>query len=130
MRPIQYTRKFSSEDSFILFQAEISNLMVERKKRLKPIELLCFSVLVMAHNRYGDITSKSAREWALSKLAEYKAGFTPNSLVRYRARLLKKGWLLKTENSYRIAPVFDFKMLPRKHDRVFVFSVGYTEAQP
>lgn len=125
MRPIQYTKKFSSEEKYLLYQAEISNLMVDREKRLKPIELLCFVVLVMAHNRFGDITDKEAREWALNKLSTYKAGFTPNSLVRHRARLLRKGWFVKNGYQYRVAPIFDFKMVPAKQDRAFVFMVGF-----
>jgi hypothetical protein len=78
----------------------------------------------MAHNRFGDLSSKEARDWALKKLEVYKAGFTPNSLVRYRARLLRKGWFVKSDTKYRVAPIFDFKMVPPKQDRAFVFMVG------
>lgn len=126
MRPIQHIQSFESEYALIEYLAEISNLMLkDKKKRLKPIELQCFCVLVMAHNKFGDITSKSAREWALIELSQKKGGFTANSLVRYRARLWRKGWLVKEDLLYRVAPVFDFKLLPAQKERAFIFVAGY-----
>ncbi len=128
MKPIQSIQRFESEYALVEHIAEISNLMLkDKKKRLKPIELLCFCVLVLAHNKFGDITSKSARGWALAELAKRKGGFTPNSLVRYRSRLWKKGWLWKDDILYKVAPIFDFKKLPIQQNRVFVFAAGYEE---
>lgn len=127
MRPIQYIQRFESEKDLIEYMAEISNLMVGKDQRLKPIELQCFCVLVMAHNKFGNIASKSARDWALGELAKVKGGFTANSLVRYRARLYRKGFLVKDNQQYKVAPVFDFSVVPLKLDRVFVFAAQYKE---
>lgn len=126
MRPIQHIQRFKTEHELIQYMAEISNLMVGGDLRLKPIEMQCFCVLVKAHNKFGDITSKSARDWALTELSKFKGGFTPNSLVRYRSRLVKKGWLVKEGLQFKVAPVFDFKLIPLQHNRIFLFAAGYT----
>lgn len=125
MRPIQHIQRFESEDDLIQYTAEVSNLMVGEKERLKPIEFKCFCVLVKAHNKFGDITSKSARDWAILEMSLIKGSFTPNSLVRYRSRLLQKGWLQKSESGYAVAPVFDFKKLPLNRERIFLFAAVY-----
>lgn len=127
MRPIQDIQRFESEYALIEHLAQISNLMVPEEQRLKPIEMQCFCVLVRAYNMFGDITSKSARGWALIELSKMKGGFTANSLSRYRSRLWKKGFLVMEGEKYQVAPVFDFRKMPLKQDRVFVFAAGYLE---
>lgn len=142
MQPIQYSQRFTSEEAMVEAMIDIANLMTKKDNRLLPIEKTCLSVLIMANNRFGDITSKTSREWIIQQMSRNKqkeAGpvrgkksktkgsdvFTLNSLSRYRSRLKEKGWIQEKNKKFIFIPIFDTSKVPFKRERIFVFSVAH-----
>lgn len=125
MKPIQHIAEFKSEYAMIEYLVQLSNLMALKKHRLQKIQTQCLCVLIMCHNRIGNLTSKEAGEWIIAEMNKIKPGFNNNSLCRYRKWLYVHGWLALKDKQLVVAPIFDFKLLPIQVDRVFVFGARF-----